>query len=149
MKMSVPLHLEPHWTSWKIDFETEGARILAEVESLGAVDAREDRMEVLGYEAMGEFGIPGRRYFRKSTGGVRSHHVHAFVVGSPELVRHLAFRDYLRCHADVAREYNDLKLRLADSCKGDLEAYINGKDAFIKRIEREALAWRAAALDVA
>lgn len=40
-------------------------------------------MIALGYEAMGEFGIPGRRYFRKTTSfGVRTHHVHNLSSGS-------------------------------------------------------------------
>ena len=39
------------------------------VKSLEAVDAVRDGLEALGYEYMGEFGIPGRRYMRgKMTG---------------------------------------------------------------------------------
>ena len=36
-------------------------------------------MKELGYESMGEFGIPGRRYFRKNNApGIRTHQVHAY-----------------------------------------------------------------------
>ena len=95
-------------------------------------------------QAMGEFGMQGRRYFRKDSGaGVRTHQVHAFAAGSPHLARHLAFRDYLRAHPETAREYGTLKLRLAESCRGDVEAYIAGKDAFVKDAERKALEWIA------
>jgi GrpB-like predicted nucleotidyltransferase (UPF0157 family) len=127
--------------------------MLAEVDRLVALDDRRARMEVhprmeaLGYEAMGESGIPSRRYFRKDTAGVRSHQVHAFVAGSPHVVGYLAFRDYLRCHPDVAREYDTLKLRLSCSFDGDLVTYMNGKDPFIKEVERTAIAWRAATRD--
>lgn len=39
--------------------------ILVEVKDIKAVDTDHPAMESLGYEVMGEFGIPGRRYFRK------------------------------------------------------------------------------------
>lgn len=35
------------------------------VTSLEAVDRLDPELEALGYQCMGEFGIPGRRYFRK------------------------------------------------------------------------------------
>src|SRR4051794_38913089 len=57
-------------------------------------DEANPRMVALGYEAMGEFGIPERRYFRRDdAAGNRTHQVHAFAVGSPDVERHLAFRD--------------------------------------------------------
>lgn len=53
-------------------------------------------MESLGYEVMGEYGIPGRRYFRKDAQqGIRTHNIHTFEAGSAEVERHLAFRDYM------------------------------------------------------
>src|SRR4051812_19558232 len=80
--------------------------MLAIVTDLAAVDAASARMEVIGYEVMGEFGMPGRRYFRRdNAAGVRTHQVHAFTLGSPHVERHLAFRDFLRAHPAVAREY--------------------------------------------
>src|SRR5262245_27984990 len=69
--------------------------ILLEVSDLAALDARARRLEALGYEAKGEFGIPGRRYFRRDNElGARTHQVHAFDADSPQAARHLAFRDY-------------------------------------------------------
>jgi GrpB-like predicted nucleotidyltransferase (UPF0157 family) len=60
------------------------------------VDAATPSLKTLGYEAMGEYGIPRRRYFRKNDeSGTRTHHLHAFELGSDEVRRHLAFRDYL------------------------------------------------------
>ena len=118
--------------------------MLAEVGDLGAVDLRRPGMERLGYEVMGEFGIRERRYFRKNDStGVRTHHIHAFTTGSPHLFRHLAFRDYLIAHPDVAQEYDSLKLRLFATCRGDMTAYIDGKDPFVKAAEAEAIRWMA------
>src|SRR5262245_33527686 len=51
--------------------------ILLVVADLNNLDRQIERMLELGYESMGEFGIPGRRYFRKnSPQGVRTHQVH-------------------------------------------------------------------------
>ena len=55
-----------------------------------ALDDVESRLESLGYEAKGDFGIPGQRYFRKdSPTGIRTHHLHAFTVGAANIERHL------------------------------------------------------------
>src|SRR5206468_10081001 len=39
-------------------------------------------MEALGYDHVGEYGIPGRHYFRK--GNPRRYHVHAYSPGNQE-----------------------------------------------------------------
>lgn len=93
-------------------------------------------MEQLNYEVMGEFGIRGRRYFRKdNAAGIRTHHIHAFDVGSPELARHIAFRNFLRTHSEQARQYEKLKLELATRFPDDREQYTEGKSEFIRMIE--------------
>jgi len=116
--------------------------MLAVVQDLAVLDGLSARIEQLGYEAMGEFGIAGRRYFRRNNpAGRRTHQLHAFADGSPHVARHLAFRDYLRAHDDVAAAYAMLKRRLARAHPDDIVAYMDGKDAFIKGIEARALAW--------
>ena len=116
--------------------------ILLVVQSLKSLDAKDQNMRELGYEPKGEFGIPERRYFRKdSTSGDRTHQIHSFVQGSAGAIRHLAFRDYMNCHNEAAREYSDLKQGLAASFPNDIQKYMNGKDAFIKQHEAAALAW--------
>lgn len=119
--------------------------ILLVVEEIRGLDDRIAAMERLGYESMGEYGIPGRRYFRKDdASGTRTHQVHAFSSGSPEIARHLAFRDYMIAHPTVAEAYSTLKERLARQHPDDREAYMDGKDPFIKEHEARALAWRGA-----
>lgn len=116
--------------------------ILVEVESLAAVDAQTPEFQALGYMAMGEFGIPGRRYLRKDNPeGVRTHHVHIFTAGSDQVTRHLNFRDYLTAHPDEAQQYSDLKRKLAQQYSQDIEGYIDGKDGFIKAIDLKAAQW--------
>ena len=112
--------------------------ILLEVTSLSELDQATARLEALGYEAMGEYGIAGRRYFRKG-GFYRTHQIHAFERGDAHIIRHLAFRDYLRARPDVAREYGELKRRLAVACNDDIDTYCEGKDAFVKYHEARVL----------
>jgi GrpB-like predicted nucleotidyltransferase (UPF0157 family) len=69
----------------------------------------------------------------------RTHHLHLVPVGSPLWNEQLAFRDYLRSHADVALEYAALKRRLAETHRLDREAYTTAKAPFVRRVLREAL----------
>jgi GrpB-like predicted nucleotidyltransferase (UPF0157 family) len=119
--------------------------ILAAVGNLLRLDEQTPRLEALGYEALGEFGIPGRRYFRKDdAAGNRTHQIHAFQLGSPQIERHLAFRDFMRAHRDCAEQYDALKQRLARQFPSDISSYTDGKDEFIRAMDARAAAWRAA-----
>lgn len=113
--------------------------LLVEVVDVNAIDACNAAMEKLRYEPRGEFGIPGRRFFRKDDAvGMRTHHVHAFAAGSDQVLRHLAFRDFLNANEDWARQYSELKQTLARSSGGCIERYMDGKDAFIRQIDELA-----------
>jgi GrpB-like predicted nucleotidyltransferase (UPF0157 family) len=39
-------------------------------------------VEGLGYEHLGEYGIPGRAYFRRRSPRPRTHHVHVYAAGA-------------------------------------------------------------------
>ena len=104
----------------------------------GAVKA----MDELGYQFMGENGIPGRLFFRK--GRPRSHHVHAVLLGSDLWDRHLAFRDYLRVHADEAEDYAEFKRKLVHAVGGNRDRYVDGKDGYAAALERRARSWKRA-----
>jgi GrpB-like predicted nucleotidyltransferase (UPF0157 family) len=117
--------------------------MLCVVPAVEELDVRVHRLVALRYEALGEFGIPGRRYFRKDTlDGARTHQLHAFAAGSPDIERHLNFRDYLRAFPAEAAAYATLKQRLAGSCGSDMHAYSDGKTEFIRAVERRAAVWR-------
>ena len=67
--------------------------IMPVVHQIETVDTLSAGFEALGYEVMGEFGIPGRRYFRKGL-EKRTHQVHIFEQSDQEnILRHLAVRD--------------------------------------------------------
>lgn len=114
--------------------------VMPVVKEIAKIDSFNDAMQELGYEAKGENGIAGRRYFQKG-GDDRTHHVHVYEEGSPEIGRHLAFRDYLRAHPDMAKKYGELKEELAKRYPSDIAAYIGGKERLALEIEREALEW--------
>lgn len=115
--------------------------ILVSVTDIEGVDKLNPRLRELGYSAVGEYGIPGRRFFYKGTHDLRSHHLHVYQVGSPHILRHLAFRDYMRAHPHSARAYSLLKEQLAVQYPEDMESYIAGKDHFVKEQEARALDW--------
>jgi GrpB-like predicted nucleotidyltransferase (UPF0157 family) len=168
----------PHNPRWRDEFEAEAERVAAalgetvvavhhigstaipgiyakpvidlliEVRDITAVDSRSSAMRSLGYEALGEYGIPGRRYFRKdSLEGIRTHQIHTFEAGSAEAKRHLAFRDYLTAHPAEAQKYSELKRKLAKRHAHDIDKYMDGKDGFIKETDRRAALWRASRSD--
>ena len=116
--------------------------MLLEVKEIAALDAHNAAFEALGYEALGEFGILGRRYFRKG-GDDRTHQIHAFESGSDGWLRHIAFRDYLRAHPEVREAYAAVKREAAAQCNHDIYAYMDHKDAFVKAAEQDALRWYA------
>lgn len=113
--------------------------ILMDVKDLEILDLRNFEIEQIGYEVLGEYGIKGRRYYRKGK-TKRTHHVHAFKSGDSNIIRHLAFRDYLTAYKDVANEYGELKYRIASSIS-DFNSYCDRKEPFILYHEQKALKW--------
>jgi len=115
--------------------------IMPAVIDINEVDKCNSAFEELGYEVMGEYGITGRRFFRKGKDD-RTHHIHIFQYDNiNDIHRHLAFRDYLKEHHEVLLEYASLKMSLAKEFPNDIESYWQGKDSFIKEVEKQALIW--------
>ena len=119
--------------------------LLPEVRSLAELDAAAPRLTALGYRYCGEYGIPGRRYcaLDDPLTGQRRYQLHCFAAGSPQIVRHLAFRDYLRAHPEVAREYDAEKHRCRLLHPDDSHAYSEAKSAWIQACLPPALAYHA------
>ncbi len=104
--------------------------IMPVVTNISLVDKHNKEFVAIGYECMGEFGIEGRRYFRKG-GDNRTHQIHIFEQSNhKDINRHIAVRDFLRTHPDIALEYGELKMELAYRFSEDIEGYCTGKDAF-------------------
>ena len=113
--------------------------MMAVVRSLEKVDDARGKFSELGYEYLGEFGIAGRRYFRKG-GDERTHQIHIFQADDwNNIGRHLAFRDYMRTHEKERTEYAKIKTALAQRFPYDIDGYCDGKDAFVREMEKRAL----------
>jgi GrpB-like predicted nucleotidyltransferase (UPF0157 family) len=104
-----------------------------------------DAMATLGYRhaALGDFDLV-YPFFCKPAEWPGSHHVHLCEAGGEQEWKHLAFRDYLRAHAQTAQEYAALKCELARehdaSTLQAMEAYSLAKSEFVARVLRAAKA---------
>ncbi|HDR8061781.1 GrpB family protein [Bacillus thuringiensis] len=116
--------------------------MIMEVESIERVDRWNERFIELGYIVKGENGISGRRFFIHGTEEKRSYHLHVFEKGNPEIVRHLAFRDYMMAHCEEAEAYATLKKELAEKYTYDGTLYTEGKNEFVRNVDEKAKEWR-------
>jgi len=97
-------------------------------------------LEALGYLYYGEFGIPGRHYFRR--GMPRTYQIHAVQVNSDFWQRHILFRDFLRSHPQAAQQYETLKRKLAAEFRNERDRYTDNKTPLIEQLLIQAKAWQ-------
>ncbi len=118
--------------------------ILVEVASLEETKQRiAPLLEAKGYDyfwrpSWGDSTPPFYAWFiKRDAAGIRTHHIH-MVEAHFEHWDRLLFRDYLLRHPDVAREYGDLKMRLAAEHDRDRVAYTLAKTEFILNVTAKA-----------
>jgi len=112
------------------------------VRSLEQLDQQQHLIKALGYEWRGAFGIGGRRFCPlDSPSGERVVHLHFYQEGAANILRHLAFRDYLRAHPQIVKEYEAEKRRAALLHPADSLAYNDEKAAWVQKHEKDALEW--------
>ncbi|WP_413513159.1 GrpB family protein [Myroides odoratus] len=105
------------------------------------------RFFVLLKDSPKEFGLPetidiGEEIPEKMHNhDLRIAHIHVIPVTSENWTRHIAFRDYLRTFSAVKDEYQALKEKLVQQQWEDGNDYNAGKDEFLKREEKQAIAW--------
>ena len=164
-KHVVVLPYDAHWKQDFLKIKTELARALGQlaigIEHVGSTSVQglsakpiididvviqdytvwEDVVTALakiGYQHEGDLGIVGREAFKYAgKEHLRKHHLYVCPEDSPELKRHLAFRDYLRTHPAAVREYSLIKEEGAQKYPYDIEGYIEYKSPFIERIYAE------------
>jgi GrpB-like predicted nucleotidyltransferase (UPF0157 family) len=116
--------------------------------SLASLTPREPwlaAMAALGYKHF-QLGDFDRVYpfFARPASWPATHHLHLCAAGSVQEREHLAFRDWLREHPDVAQAYWRLKQELAQKHPGDTqtsrEAYSLDKSDFVRDMLRRATA---------
>jgi GrpB-like predicted nucleotidyltransferase (UPF0157 family) len=108
-------------------------------------------LATLGYHHLPHADDDFAPFFHKPAAWPHTHHVHLVEAGGREERRTLAFRDWLRAHADDAREYEALKRRLAAGTDGtgfaSQQAYADAKSEFIERVIARADAAPSSASD--
>lgn len=94
-----------------------------------------DGLKSIGYVHEGNLGIEGREAFTyDGKEHLQMHHLYVCPEDSPELKRHLAFRDYLRRHKDARVKYGNAKLEAASLYPNDIDRYIEYKSPIIEEI---------------
>ena len=94
-----------------------------------------ERLSNIGYEHRGET-VPGTLYLRKAE--PRRYNLHMTAHEGEFWVEHLLFRNFLRTHADVARDYEELKRSTMARLAHDPPAYNDAKAEFIKAVVARA-----------
>ena len=92
----------------------------------------------LGYEYLGERGIPGRFYFVLRAEGRSLAHVHMYEQNHSDLRDLVAFKTYLLHHPEAVQAYAELKRELYVKYRDDRSSYTSVKGAFIQTILSKA-----------
>jgi GrpB-like predicted nucleotidyltransferase (UPF0157 family) len=106
--------------------------------------AREElrpRVVALGYEDLGEAGVPGRLSFRKRT-ALRAFNLALVEEGGPLWRDNLALRDYLRAHPEEAASYAATKRAAIAGGARTLLSYSAANAKNVAAITEKARAWR-------
>lgn len=95
-------------------------------------------LQNLGYEFRPAFSTPDRLYFINHVSdpeeGTRRYHIHLTYPENPEWKHFLGFRDYLKNHPQVAKEYAEIKNQAAMEANHNGEQYRKCKEAIIQKI---------------
>ena len=111
--------------------------VLLGLRRLELAEAEVAAMASLGFDYLGEYGIPLRRYFSRA-----DVHVHGFRVGEGQWDGHLLFRDYLRASPCARDRYAAFKRETAARVHWNRAAYQERKQPFVDGLLREAAEWR-------
>jgi GrpB-like predicted nucleotidyltransferase (UPF0157 family) len=102
-----------------------------------AVEELRPRVVALGYEDLGEAGVPGRIYFRKRT-ALRAFNLALVEEGGAAWRDNLALRDYLRAHPEDAAKYAEAKRAALAGGAATLVAYSEAKKSLLEKLLAEA-----------
>ena len=94
-------------------------------------------MEAAGYEYGTNMFVPGEHSFYKyadESRNIGTHHIHCNLENSEDIKNVTMFCDYLNAHPETAKQYNNLKLKLAAVYAHDRRAYTRSKTDFINKI---------------
>lgn len=114
------------------------------VRSLQPIEAYAIRLAQLEYVHVPHPDDSFCPFFHRPAAWPHTHHVHVVQTGGAEERRTLAFRDYLREHPVVARQYEELKRGLAPQHNAadfsSRQAYADAKTSFVSSVTERAVA---------
>lgn len=113
--------------------------VLAVVTNIMRVDRAEQSLLEAGWQPRGENGIAGRRYFRKGSDALHTHHLHIYPPGHAQIERQLRFVAYLSSHPEEAERYATCKQKLAAEHPFDPVSYTEGKGPLVEELLQRAL----------
>lgn len=107
------------------------------------MDLASKKLQDLGYEYRPTFSTTDRFYFKISLPDPeeenRRYHIHLTNPENNEWKKLLSFRDYLRSHESVAKEYAEIKKKSAEEVNEDGALYRKKKAPFFAKILAKAL----------
>lgn len=120
--------------------------IMIVVNDIVQIDVFNSIMEQYGYNARGENGIAGRRYFVKSNPNnldIHTHHLHIYQKGNPHISDELIFRNYLRINNEALKEYERVKKEASIKYRFNPKEYAEAKTECVAHIMDKAKAYFA------
>lgn len=94
----------------------------------------------LGYDYEGDLGIEGRyafAYDKEKKSHLQEHHLYVCPKDSPELAKHIRFRDYLKTNKEARDRYAEIKLKAAQAHPDAIDAYMAAKSDVINHIYQD------------
>jgi|SRR6185437_1086140 len=160
-----PVHLSPYNLKWPALFADEAERIASgvpiqiAVEHIGSTsvaglaakaiidimvgiqaqhtESVRRSLRSLGYDDLGEAGVPGRLYFRKRI--PHAFNVHVVHQDGPIWKSNIALREYLRHNSEAARQYAEVKRSAIESGATMLLSYSEYKREIVTELITRAM----------
>lgn len=102
-----------------------------------------ERLSQFGYVHEGNLGVEGREAFKRTfDDGLIKYHLYVCPVDGRGYLEHIAFRDYLRSNETTRKEYELLKLELAERYRNDIDNYCLNKTEFVRNILNKTKGFR-------
>ncbi|MEN1936253.1 GrpB family protein [Paenibacillus sp. 102] len=93
------------------------------------------RLENEGYQHQGNLGIEGREAFQRTyKDDFMKYYLYVCPKNGKGYLEHVTLRNYLSVNETARKEYEELKYRLAENYRYDIDRYCEGKTNFIKGI---------------
>lgn len=99
-------------------------------------DMNIEGMKNAGYSYCGAQNEEKDRYLfvLRGEGQISLRHIHCYEPDNLDFYYVTLFRDYLNSHEEYAKQYSDLKIKLAKEYPDDRIAYTNEKERFVRMI---------------